>query len=137
MSSHTTPHTTGKPNSGPGSERITPEAGDVFQAGALSWTTTGTSLFRSRTGRCLDALATVTVFSDYLAASNAVVALIHIFYKAKQGRKEMLSSTSGFQRLSQAALSRSRFLQLAAGALVPFVGLPPAAVRAQKPALAH
>src|SRR5712675_825684 len=29
---------------------------------------------------------------------------------------------SGFQRLSQAALSRSRFLRLAAGALLPFVG---------------
>src|ERR1700736_5141651 len=35
----------------------------------------------------------------------------------------MLSSNSGFQRLSQAALSRSRFLRLAAGALLPFVGL--------------
>src|SRR6266436_5101697 len=34
----------------------------------------------------------------------------------------MLPSNSGFQRLSQAALSRSRFLQLAAGALLPFVG---------------
>src|ERR1700730_4378152 len=34
----------------------------------------------------------------------------------------MLSSNSGFQRLSQAALSRSRFLRLAAGALLPFVG---------------
>src|SRR5712675_472746 len=32
----------------------------------------------------------------------------------------MLPSTSGFQRLSQAALSRSRFLRLAAGALLPF-----------------
>jgi hypothetical protein len=35
----------------------------------------------------------------------------------------MLPSNSRFQRLSQAALSRSRFLQLAAGALLPFVGL--------------
>ena len=35
----------------------------------------------------------------------------------------MLSSNFGFQHLSQAALSRSRFLQLAAGALLPFVGL--------------
>src|SRR5882762_1354467 len=34
----------------------------------------------------------------------------------------MLSSNSGFQRVSQAALSRSRFLRLAAGALFPFVG---------------
>jgi glyoxylase-like metal-dependent hydrolase (beta-lactamase superfamily II) len=34
----------------------------------------------------------------------------------------MLSSNSDFQRLSQAALSRSRFLRLAAGALLPFVG---------------
>jgi glyoxylase-like metal-dependent hydrolase (beta-lactamase superfamily II) len=35
----------------------------------------------------------------------------------------MPSSNSGVQRLSQAALSRSRFLRLAAGALLPFVGL--------------
>src|SRR5712675_443964 len=34
----------------------------------------------------------------------------------------MPSSNSGFQHLSQAALSRSRFLRLAAGALLPFVG---------------
>src|ERR1700692_2538565 len=39
----------------------------------------------------------------------------------------MLPGNSRFQRLSQAALSRSQFLQLAAGALLPFVGLPPAA----------
>src|SRR6202165_6144500 len=41
----------------------------------------------------------------------------------------MPSGNSGFQRLSQAALSRSRFLRLAAGALLPFVGwlLSPAA----------
>ncbi len=39
----------------------------------------------------------------------------------------MLPSNSRFQRLSQAALSRSQFLQLAAGALLPFVGLPPSA----------
>jgi hypothetical protein len=35
----------------------------------------------------------------------------------------MLPSNSRFQRLPQAALSRSQFLQLAAGALLPFVGL--------------
>jgi glyoxylase-like metal-dependent hydrolase (beta-lactamase superfamily II) len=35
----------------------------------------------------------------------------------------MPSGTSGFQCLSQAALSRSRFLRLAAGVLLPFVGL--------------
>src|SRR3984957_13201861 len=35
----------------------------------------------------------------------------------------LLSSNCGFQRLSQSALSRSRFLWLAAGALLPFVGL--------------
>jgi hypothetical protein len=35
----------------------------------------------------------------------------------------MLPSNSGFQRLSQAALSRSRFLQLAAGVLLPYAGL--------------
>src|ERR1700675_4109098 len=34
----------------------------------------------------------------------------------------MPSGNSGFQRLSQPALSRSRFLRLAAGALLPFVG---------------
>jgi glyoxylase-like metal-dependent hydrolase (beta-lactamase superfamily II) len=34
----------------------------------------------------------------------------------------MPSGNSGFQRLSQAALSRPRFLRLAAGALLPFVG---------------
>src|ERR1700736_1939333 len=41
----------------------------------------------------------------------------------------MPSGNSGFQRLSQAALTRSRFLRLAAGALLPFVGwrLSPAA----------
>ena len=33
------------------------------------------------------------------------------------------SSNSGFQRLSQAGLSRSRFFRLAAGALLPVVGL--------------
>jgi len=43
----------------------------------------------------------------------------------------MLSSNSGFQRLSQAALSRSRFLRLAAGALLPFVGLRPSAAAAR------
>jgi glyoxylase-like metal-dependent hydrolase (beta-lactamase superfamily II) len=49
----------------------------------------------------------------------------------------MLSSNSGFQRLSQAALSRSRFLQLAAGALLPFVGLRPSAAAAPNPELAQ
>src|SRR6202790_5233410 len=34
----------------------------------------------------------------------------------------MPSGNPGFQRLSQPALSRSRFLRLAAGALLPFVG---------------
>ena len=35
----------------------------------------------------------------------------------------MLQSNSRFQRVSQAALSRSRFLQLAAGVLLPYAGL--------------
>src|SRR5260370_3426190 len=35
----------------------------------------------------------------------------------------MLSSNSGFKRLSRAALSRSQFLKLAAGALLPLAGL--------------
>src|ERR1700726_809369 len=47
----------------------------------------------------------------------------------------MLASNSRLQRLSQAALSRSRFLQLAAGALLPFVGLPPSAAAAGNPEL--
>src|SRR5580704_5067046 len=42
--------------------------------------------------------------------------------ESRQGRTEMPSSNSGFQHLWRAALSRSRFLRLAAGALVPFVG---------------
>src|SRR5712664_4350992 len=49
----------------------------------------------------------------------------------------MLPSNSRFHRLSQAALSRSQFLQLAAGALVPFVGLPPSAAAAKNPELAQ
>jgi len=49
----------------------------------------------------------------------------------------MLSNTSGFQRLSQAALSRSRFLRLAASALLPFVGLRPSAAAELNPELAQ
>ena len=49
----------------------------------------------------------------------------------------MLSSNSGFQRLSQAALSRSRFLRLAAGALLPFVGWRLSAAAAPNPELAQ
>jgi glyoxylase-like metal-dependent hydrolase (beta-lactamase superfamily II) len=49
----------------------------------------------------------------------------------------MLPSNSRFQRLSQAALSRSRFLQLAAGALLPFVGLRLSAAAAPNPQLAQ
>src|SRR5258707_4132132 len=48
----------------------------------------------------------------------------------------MLPSNSRLQRLPQAALSRSQFLQLAAGALLPFVGLPPSAA-AKNPELAQ
>src|SRR5260370_5656900 len=48
----------------------------------------------------------------------------------------MLSSSSGLQRLSQAALSRSRFLRLAAGALLPF-GLRLPAAAAPNPELAQ
>jgi hypothetical protein len=54
-----------------------------------------------------------------------VAALIHFFFEARQGRREMPSSNSGFQRLSQTALSRSRFLRLAAGALLPIIGVRP------------
>jgi hypothetical protein len=49
----------------------------------------------------------------------------------------MLPSNSRLQRLSQAVLSRSQFLQLAAGALLPFVGLPPSAAAAKNPELAQ
>src|SRR5260370_5865854 len=49
----------------------------------------------------------------------------------------MQSSNSGLQRLSQAALSRSRFLRLAAGALLPFVGLRLSAAAAPNPELAQ
>ena len=45
----------------------------------------------------------------------------------------MLSSNLGSQRLSQAALSRSRFLRLAAGALLPFVGWRLSAAAAANP----
>jgi len=47
------------------------------------------------------------------------------------------SSNRGFQRLSQGALSRSRFLWLAAGALLPFVGLRLTATAAPNPELAQ
>ena len=49
----------------------------------------------------------------------------------------MLSSNSGFQRLSQTPLSRPRFLRLAAGALLPFVGLRLSAAAAPNPELAE
>ncbi len=45
----------------------------------------------------------------------------------------MQSSHFGLQRSSQIALSRSQFLQLAAGTLLPFVGLPPSAAAAKNP----
>src|ERR1700676_2208774 len=49
----------------------------------------------------------------------------------------MLPGNSRFQRLSQAALSRSQFLPLAAGALLPFVGLLLSAAAAKNPELAQ
>jgi hypothetical protein len=49
----------------------------------------------------------------------------------------MLLGNSRFQRLSRADLSRSQFLQLAAAALVPFVGLPPSAATAKNLELAQ
>src|SRR4029077_1801503 len=42
-----------------------------------------------------------------------------------------------FQRWSQAALSRSQFLRLAAGALLPFAGLPSSAAAIKNPKLAQ
>src|SRR5260370_39388701 len=84
MSSHTTPHTTGKPNSGPGSERITSllryamsskqepfriAVLDDYQHVALSladWSV-------------LHARATVTVFNDHLADSDAVIERLQPF----------------------------------------------------------
>ena len=47
----------------------------------------------------------------------------------------MLSDNFGLQRLSLAALSRSRFLRLAAGALLPFAGLRLSAAAAPNPEL--
>src|SRR5713226_1488795 len=55
----------------------------------------------------------------------------------RQERREMLSNNSGAQRLSQAALSRSRFLRLAAGALLPFVGWRLSAAAPANPELAQ
>jgi glyoxylase-like metal-dependent hydrolase (beta-lactamase superfamily II) len=49
----------------------------------------------------------------------------------------MRLSNSGFRRLSQAAVSRSHFLRLAAGALFPFVGLYLPAAAAANPELAQ
>src|SRR6202049_1797585 len=49
----------------------------------------------------------------------------------------MLPSNSRFQRLQQAALSRSRFLRLGAGALLPFIGLRPSAAGAPHPEIAQ
>jgi Metallo-beta-lactamase superfamily len=49
----------------------------------------------------------------------------------------MLSSNSRFRRLSRAALSRSQFLQLAAGALLPLVSWPPSAAAAKSSELAQ
>src|ERR1700720_3367975 len=49
----------------------------------------------------------------------------------------MPSSNSGVQRLSQAALSRSRFPRLLAGALLPFVGWRLSAAAAPNPDLAQ
>jgi hypothetical protein len=49
----------------------------------------------------------------------------------------MLPSNSRFRRLSQAALSRSRFLQLAAGALLPYAGLRLSAAAVPNPELAQ
>src|SRR6202023_783841 len=49
----------------------------------------------------------------------------------------LLSGKPGFQRLSKAALSRSRFLRFAAGALLPFVGLRLPAPAATNPELAQ
>ena len=49
----------------------------------------------------------------------------------------MLSSNLGSQRLSEAALSRSRFLRLAAGVLLPFVDWRLPAAAAPNPELAQ
>lgn len=49
----------------------------------------------------------------------------------------MPRSNPGFRRLSRAAFSRSQFLRLAAGVLLPFVGLPRSAAAAKNPELAQ
>jgi hypothetical protein len=62
------------------------------------------------------------------------VALIHFFLEVYTRKK---TSNSGFQRLSQAALPRFRFLQLTAGALLPFIGSRLSAAAALNPELAQ
>src|SRR5580704_13281730 len=54
-----------------------------------------------------------------------------------KGGREMQSSKSRLQRLSQTTLSRPRFLRLAAVALLPFVGLRLSAAAAPNPELAQ
>src|SRR5258707_3677898 len=49
----------------------------------------------------------------------------------------MPRSNSRFQLLARAAVYRSQFLELAVGALLPFVGLPPSAATAKNPELAQ
>jgi hypothetical protein len=109
-----------------GRERLKITVGDDWQHVALSLADRSVGYAGDRHG-----------IDDPLADSNAAVALVSLFWKLEQGRREMLPSTSGFRCPPQAALSRSRFLQLAAGALLPFVGLPPSAAADKSPELAQ
>src|SRR5258708_5138027 len=113
MSSHTTPHTTGKPNSGPGSERITslPRYAmsskqepfriavlDDYQHVALSladWS-------------MLHARATVTVFNDHLADSDAVVERLQPFDIVCVMRERTPMTRSIIERLPKLRMIASR-----------------------------
>src|SRR5258708_15736222 len=84
MSSHTTPHTTGKPNSGPGSERIISRVRyavsskqEAFRIAVLDDYQDVALLLADWS--VLHARATVTVFNDHLADSDAVVERLQRF----------------------------------------------------------
>jgi hypothetical protein len=94
------------------------------------------SFFRSRTD-LLDTQATVTVLTTDLRTPTPSQRSSVFSRSLGQGRREMLPSNSRLQRLSQAVLSRSQFLHLAAGALLPFVGLRLLAAAAPNPQLAQ
>ena len=138
MSSDATRHTIGKPPSGSGSERMTSRRramAPTQERLRIAVEHDEEHVALSLTDRSVGYAGDRRRIDDHLAESNAVVALVSLFEKSGQGRREMLPSNLRFQRLSQAALSRSQFLRLAAGALVPF--LPLSAAAAKNPELAQ